>query len=83
VQWIGLKGKRHVQILDDWEDQIQCEKSFFQKAYQIKEHDIPASLYVNFRPDMCTWGQDDMDGEREQAGDIGWKRGDAFTWHLQ
>ena len=29
----------------DWED--QCEKSFFHKAYLIKEEDIPAALYVN------------------------------------
>ena len=29
----------------DWED--QCERSFFRKAYAIKEYDIHASLYVN------------------------------------
>ena len=29
----------------DWED--QCERSFFRKAYVIKEFDIPESLYVN------------------------------------
>jgi hypothetical protein len=29
----------------DWED--QCERSFFRKAYKIKEEDIPAVLYVN------------------------------------
>ena len=29
----------------DWED--QCEGSFFQKAYAIKEYDIHESLYVN------------------------------------
>ena len=29
----------------NWED--LCEKSFFRKAYVIKEEDIPASLYVN------------------------------------
>jgi hypothetical protein len=29
----------------NWED--QCEKSFFRKAYSIKEMDIPIELYVN------------------------------------
>lgn len=29
----------------DWED--QCERSAIRKAYLIKEHDIPASLWVN------------------------------------
>ena len=29
----------------DWED--QCERSFFRKAYIIKEQDIPPPLYVN------------------------------------
>ena len=30
---------------ENWED--LCEKSFFRKAYVIKEEDIPAMLYVN------------------------------------
>jgi hypothetical protein len=30
---------------ENWED--QCERSFFCKAYIIKEHDIPAELFVN------------------------------------
>ncbi|PPR08056.1 hypothetical protein CVT24_010855 [Panaeolus cyanescens] len=30
---------------EDWEN--QCKRSFFRKAYSIKEHDIPAALFIN------------------------------------
>ena len=48
---------------ENWED--QCEKSTFCKAYTIKEHDIPAELYVNsdqtqlvYAPgDKMTWAE--------------------------
>ncbi|PPQ81023.1 hypothetical protein CVT24_013292 [Panaeolus cyanescens] len=30
---------------DDWEE--QCTRSFFRKAYSIKEHDIPPELFIN------------------------------------
>ncbi|KAF8240343.1 hypothetical protein L208DRAFT_1233626 [Tricholoma matsutake] len=46
MEWSQRKATHTAQkIPDDWED--QCERSFFQKAYQIKEHDIPAPLYIN------------------------------------
>jgi hypothetical protein len=64
MEWSQRKATRAARkIPDDWED--KCEKSFFRKAYQIKEHDIPASLYVNsdqtnavYAPgDKMTWAE--------------------------
>jgi len=46
LSWSVCKATWAAQKLpDDWED--QCERSFFHKAYIIKEEDIPPSLYVN------------------------------------
>jgi hypothetical protein len=46
LSWSLQKATQAAQKLPkDWED--QCERSFFRKAYAIKEEDIPAELYVN------------------------------------
>jgi hypothetical protein len=46
LSWSLRKATQAAQKLPkDWED--QCERSFFRKAYVIKEEDIPAKLYVN------------------------------------
>jgi hypothetical protein len=50
LSWRVRKATRAAQKLPDgWED--QCERSFFCKAYVIKEEDIPPSLYAN--PDQA------------------------------
>jgi hypothetical protein len=64
LDWSWRKATRAAHKLpDNWED--QCEKSTFRKAYIIKEHDIPAELYVNsdqtqlvYAPgDKMTWAE--------------------------
>lgn len=46
MNWSWRKATRAAQKKPaNWED--QCEKSFYRKAYLIKEEDIPAALYVN------------------------------------
>src|SRR6267378_6132166 len=64
LNWSHRKATRAAQkIPSNWED--LCEKSFFRKAYSIKEDDIPADLYVNsdqtqvvFAPgDKMTWAE--------------------------
>ena len=46
LDWTFRKATRAAQKMPgNWED--LCKKSFFCKAYTIKEHDIPAELYVN------------------------------------
>ena len=65
----------------NWED--LCEKSFFRKAYVIKEEDIPASLYVNsdqtqvvFAPgDKMTWAETGA----KQISAVGVEEKRAFT----
>jgi hypothetical protein len=46
LDWSFRKATRAAHKMpENWED--LCEKSFLRKAYNIKEHDIPAELYVN------------------------------------
>jgi hypothetical protein len=44
-------------LLENWEDQY--ERSFFHKAYIIKEHDIPAELFVNSDQTQLMYAPDD------------------------
>ncbi|KAF9007686.1 hypothetical protein BDZ89DRAFT_965568, partial [Hymenopellis radicata] len=62
--WSRRKATRAAQKLPaDWE--AQCTKSFFRKAYSIKEYDIPPSLFANsdqtqivYAPgDKMTWAE--------------------------
>jgi hypothetical protein len=47
LSWSPRKATQAAQKLPkDW--QVQCTRSFFRKAYVIKEHDIPINLYINF-----------------------------------
>jgi hypothetical protein len=64
MKWSQRKATQAAQKKPlDWEN--QCEKSFFRKAYLIKEEDIPAALYVNsdqtqvvYAPgDKMTWAE--------------------------
>ena len=64
LDWSWRKATRSAHKLpENWEE--QCEKSTFRKAYTIKEHDIPAELYVNsdqtqlvYAPgDKMTWAE--------------------------
>ena len=64
LDWSWRKATRAAHKLpENWEE--QCEKSTFRKAYTIKEHDIPAELYVNsdqtqlvYAPgDKMTWAE--------------------------
>ena len=46
MSWSLRQGTKAAQKLpNDWED--KCERSFFRKAYVIKEHDIPIELHIN------------------------------------
>ena len=46
LKWSYRKATHAAQKLpENWED--QCERSFLHKVYIIKDHDIPAELYVN------------------------------------
>ena len=64
LDWSWRKATQAAHKLpENWEE--QCEKSTFHKAYTIKEHDIPAELYVNsdqtqliYAPgDKMTWAE--------------------------
>jgi hypothetical protein len=64
LEWSFRKATRAAQKMPtNWED--LCERSFLRKAYNIKEHDIPAELYVNsdqtqviYAPgDKMTWAE--------------------------
>jgi len=65
----------------NWED--QCEKSFFRKAYSIREWDIPIELYVNsdqtqivYAPgNRLTWTQTGS----KQVAIVGMDEKQAFT----
>ena len=58
LDWTFRKATRAAQKMpENWED--LCEKSFFRKAYSIKEHDIPAELYVNSDQMQVTYAPGD------------------------
>jgi len=82
LNWSHRKATRAAQkIPSNWED--LCEKSFFRKAYSIKEDDIPADLYVNsdqtqvvFAPgDKMTW----VEKGAKQVSLVGADEKRAFT----
>jgi hypothetical protein len=64
LEWSYRKATRAAHKLpENWED--QCERSFLCKAYIIKEHDIPAELFIDsdqiqlvYAPgDKMTWAE--------------------------
>ena len=58
LEWSYRKVTRAAQKLpENWED--QCERSVLRKAYIIKEHDIPAELYVNSDQTQVTYAPGD------------------------
>ena len=58
LEWSYRKVTRAAQKLpENWED--QCERSVLRKAYIIKEHNIPAELYVNSDQTQVTYAPGD------------------------
>lgn len=82
LEWSPRKATRAAQKHpDDWKN--QCEKALLRKAYLIKEHDIPPSLFVNsdqtnvvYAPgDKMTW----TDTGSNQVSLVGVEEKRAFT----
>ena len=82
LSWSLRKATQAAQKLPkDWED--QCERSFFRKAYAIKEEDIHAKLYINsdqtqlvYAPgNRMTWAQTGS----KQVAVVGMDEKRAFT----
>lgn len=82
LSWSPRKATQAAQKLPkDWEN--QCIRSFFRKAYVIKEHDIPIYLYINFDQtqiiyvpgNRMTWSQTGA----KQVGMVGMDEKRAFT----
>ena len=58
LDWSFRKATQATQKMpENWED--LCERSFLCKAYIIKEHDIPAELYVNSDQTQVTYAPGD------------------------
>jgi hypothetical protein len=82
LSWSLRKATQAAQKLPkDW--QKQCIRSFFRKAYVIKEHDIPIYLFINFDQtqviyvpgNRMTWSQTGA----KQVGMVGMDEKRAFT----
>jgi len=82
MAWSLRKAMQAAQKLPkDWED--QCVRSFFRKAYSIREEDIPIMLYVNsdqtqilYAPgNRMTWNQTGS----KQVAVVGMDKKRAFT----
>jgi hypothetical protein len=82
LSWSLRKATQAAQKLPkDWQN--QCIRSFFRKAYVIKEHDIPIYLFINFDQtqviyvpgNRMTWSQTGA----KQVGMVGMDEKRAFT----
>jgi hypothetical protein len=82
LSWSLRKATQAAQKLPkDWKN--QCVRSFFRKAYSIKEEDIPIELYVNFDQtqvvyvpgNRLTWAKSGS----KQVGMVGMDEKRAFT----